>query len=112
MLEKAPKRSVRQLVVVGVLTALALASMAAPASAAKGGHGNSGSSGGSGGTGRAATSMTFGQSEYNSSACAFDATYTWGGVKGGNLTLAVQLLDSTGAVLATTPHVVSLPGDG
>jgi hypothetical protein len=84
---------------------VALAALAAPAGAAKptrpGGGGNTG--GGSTGT---STSMTLGRSVWVAdNSCAFDATYTWAGFKGKSLTLSVQLLDGSGAVLATPPRV-------
>jgi hypothetical protein len=91
------------------LALLALMAFALPASAAK----PSKPGGGSGGSTNTSTSMVLGHSAWvTNNTCAFDATYTWSGVKGKSYELAVQLLDSSGAVLATAPTVGSLPAGG
>jgi hypothetical protein len=82
---------------------IALVALAAPVSAAKPTKPGGGSGGGTIGT---TTSMTLSRSAWvTDNTCAFDATYTWAGFKGRSLTLGVQLLDSSGTVLATPPRV-------
>jgi hypothetical protein len=44
--------------------------------------------------------------------CVFDADYTWSGLKGRGYNLSVKLYDNTGAVIADTPQVQSLPASG
>jgi hypothetical protein len=84
---------------------MALVAFAAPATAAKPAKPGGGGSTGGGGT-TTSTSMTLGRSAWvTDNTCAFDATYTWAGFKGKSLTLAVQLLDGSGTVLATPPRV-------
>jgi hypothetical protein len=88
------------LVTVGLF---ALVAFAAPAMAAKPVKPGGGGGGGTVGTN---TSMTLSRSAWvTNNACAFDATYTWAGLKGRGYTLAVQLLDGAGNVLATPPRV-------
>jgi hypothetical protein len=96
---------VRRLAVTTAMLAFALIAVAAPATAAK-----PTKPGGSSGT---TTSMTLGHSAWvTNNTCAFDATFTWAGFRGKSLDLAVDLRDSSGAVLATTPRVNSLPASG
>src|SRR4029079_15962769 len=66
----------------------ALVAFAAPAIAAK--PVKPGGGGGGGGTVGTPTSMTLSPSAWvTNNACAFDATYTWAGLKGRGYTLAV-----------------------
>jgi hypothetical protein len=99
------RASVRFWVVV-TLALFALGALAVPASAAKPTKPGGGGAGGGGGTVGTTTSMTLSPSAWvTNNTCAFDATYTWAGLKGRGYTLAVKLLDSSGNVLATPPQV-------
>jgi len=102
--------SARRLAVIGVLAATALVMVAIPASAGRGGGGG----GGKPNPAPSAASMTLSTPSVwaTPSTCAFDATYTWSGMKGRGYALSVKLYDSNGAVVATTPQVQSLPPNG
>ena len=100
-----PRRPLARCWAVVTVGLFALIALAAPATAAK--PVKPGGGGGGSGTVGTSTSMTLGRSVWvTNNACAFDATYTWAGFKGrGGYTLAVQLLDGSGNVLATPPRV-------
>jgi hypothetical protein len=108
-----PRTLARRLAALAAICALALALGALPAGAAKPtSNGNGGKP--SNPPTSSAFSMTLGPSVWvnPTNPCAFDATYTWGGLKGGGNNLSVKLYDSTGAVIANTPQVQSLPSSG
>ena len=99
----------RRALCASLLVVVALATVAVPATAKPGGAGGAG---GGGGTRGAGASMTLGSSEYFTSGCSYDATYTWSGFKGTGQNLAVKLFDANGTPLAVTPQVASVPASG
>jgi hypothetical protein len=94
----------RRALFVSLLVVFALATVAIPATAKPGGTGGGGRGGG--GTTTTSASMTLGPSEWFTTGCSYDATYTWSGFKGTGQNLAVKLFD------AVTPQVASVPASG
>jgi hypothetical protein len=103
------RASVRRLGIVTLLCAVALVALAAPAVAGKGGNKPPAPVPAPSGT-----SIDLVPSVWTTppNACAFDSNFTWSNLKGRGYNLSVKLYDTSGAVIANTPQVQSLPSNG
>ena len=49
---------------------------------------------------------------YPDSPCTFDVEYHWAGIKGRDFTASINLVDSSGATIASMPQATGVGGDG
>jgi len=60
----------------------------------------------------AATATLAASSWFPGAYCTFDVSYRWSGIKGSGFTASVNLVDASGATIASAPQVRNVSGSG